>query len=48
VNLHFLQPEAYSFHVWCEKAFIFFKNRFIKKQTSPTQMRKSKGRHYFP
>ncbi len=25
MNLYFLQPEAYSFHFWCERAFTFVK-----------------------
>ncbi len=38
VNLLFLQPEANSFHFWCERAFTFAKNIFIyikNKQASP-------------
>jgi len=49
VNMHFLQPEAYSFHFWCERALTFAKNKtfFVvikNKQASPAQVRKSNAK----
>jgi len=45
-GLNFLQPEAYSFHLWCERAFTFAKNRItfllLKKTNKKAQMRKGK------
>ncbi len=44
--LIYLQPENYSFHFWCERAFIFAKNNFfILKTNKQAQLRREKVMH---